>query len=79
MIVVNYIPNYEGQPMIQTLMDQMKAAGGTFMNDVSKAEIILFVNNFSTTKQLEASQQPTNGSIADFKPCEPFLTFSGIF
>ena len=61
------IPNYEGQPMIDTLRAQVYAAGGTILNDPSdkqlrrtqddprlnQSDIIALVNNFSEQQQIE--------------------------
>lgn len=61
---IGLIPNYEGQPMIETLKDQIKAAGAAVVNDTS-ADVAMLVNNFSELPQLEASQQPTSGFSPD--------------
>jgi hypothetical protein len=65
---VNYIPNYEGQPMIDTLMQQIAAAGGTALvvqsvddAQLLSADALLLVNNFENPKQGEAPNQPTSG------------------
>ncbi len=58
------VPNYEGQPMSTTLLQQVEAAGGVITNlqENMHAEVdaILFVNNFSSQSQLEASAQPSD-------------------
>jgi len=74
---IYYIPNYEGQPMIDTLSDQLMAAGGKMTNDSATADIILLVNNFSTKQQIEAPDQPTTGSMDQFDMFLPFLTMQG--
>jgi hypothetical protein len=55
---VGFIPNYEGQPMIETLLEQLQAAGGVPTNSSEEADVLLLVNNFSTQQQLEAPNQP---------------------
>mmetsp|Transcript_26345 Transcript_26345/g.44472 ORF Transcript_26345/g.44472 Transcript_26345/m.44472 type:complete len:554 (-) Transcript_26345:389-2050(-) len=57
------IPGYEGQPMVDTLEQQVAAAGGVVVSsdsDTSSCDVYLLVNNFSEDEQLEASQQPSN-------------------
>ncbi|ELR22454.1 uncharacterized protein ACA1_255750 [Acanthamoeba castellanii str. Neff] len=70
---INLIPNYEGQPMIQTLEDQIKAAGGSLTNDTEAASVILLVNNFSHQPQTEAPHQPLNRSIAEYAVFDAYL------
>lgn len=67
------IPNYEGEAMALTLKMNIEAGGGELVEvmDVNDAhadevDLFLFVNNFSTDKQLEASQQPPfDGNVFD--------------
>jgi len=67
--------------MIDTLQDQIAAAGGTWTivpkgkpaPPCTSRDILLLVNNFSTKKQLEAPDQPLNGTKQDFKDFEMFL------
>jgi len=69
---IDSVPNYEGQPMISTLEQQINAAGGKMTifssssNDIkfdpAVTNTLLLVNNFDTPTQLEASQQPSSGS-----------------
>jgi hypothetical protein len=75
---VDRIPNYEGQPMIDTLMDQVAAAGGIpeqpGRSGATKSDLILLVNNFSEQHQIEAPNQPmTNRSIADYSMFDEFV------
>jgi hypothetical protein len=68
---INLIPNFEGQPMINTLLDQLSAAGGVAINTNTSAGIssdaVLLVDNFDTFPQLDASKQPTTGgSVEDY-------------
>jgi hypothetical protein len=67
---VNLIPNFEGQPMIQTLYDQASAAGAVLVTDTNGTQTLdaeLLVNNFSEFPQLEAPSQPMTGrSIGDY-------------
>lgn len=67
--------------MIDTLKDQITAAGGTWSivpqgkpaPKCSPRDIRLFVNNFSTKHQQEAPDQPMNGTTLDFKVFEMYL------
>ena len=70
---IDYIPNYEGQPMIQTLKEQLYAAGGDIVNETEKAQIILIVNNFSNKHQTEAPNQSLNRSISDYAMFTPII------
>jgi hypothetical protein len=70
---INYIPNYEGQPMIDTIQDQIGAAGGVIVSDKSDADIYFLVNNFSSQKQIEAPNQPLNRTIDEYDCFEPYL------
>jgi hypothetical protein len=69
---IYYIPNYEGQPMIETIQDQINAAGGTILNDT--CDIYFLVNNFSEKKQIEAPYQPLNRTIAEYDMFIPYLS-----
>ena len=57
---VSLIPSYEGQPMIDTLTQQIVAAGGVVFDSTSQDhyDTMLLVNNFEDETQLEASEQP---------------------
>lgn len=80
---VNTIPSYEGQPMIDTLEQQIKAAGGILTvidsSDMSAADdfaAFLLVNNFSGEQQ-EASSQPTDeGSDEDYAMFDPIMEYA---
>jgi hypothetical protein len=57
---ITRIPNYEGQPMVQTLFEQIAAAGGVVVDNTTvwtcndtQEEVVLLVNNFSEQTQLE--------------------------
>lgn len=57
------VPNYEGLPMIETLENQIRAAGGLPINgtELKRGNVTLLVNNFDESKQMEApSQGPSN-------------------
>ena len=69
---VYHIPNYEGQPMIETLQNQVFAAGGILVNSTNVVDIYLLVNNFSEDRQIEAPNQPLNRTFAEF---DMFLTY----
>ena len=44
----DYVPNYEGQPMNLTVLEQIEAAGGVIANVSQKdADVVLLVNNFN--------------------------------
>ena len=56
---IDDIPAFEGQPMNLTLKQQIQAAGGSIINDLNDADILLAVNNFNGS-QIEAANQPKN-------------------
>ena len=60
----NRIPNYEGAPLNESLLKQITAVGGEFVNG-SAADILVLVNNWSTDEQEEASTEQT---CADYSP-----------
>jgi hypothetical protein len=77
---ITYIPGYEGQPMVDTLYQQLAAAGGIAVastgnsaTDVELADAVLLVNNFDTEYQQEASQQPTEGDVAQYDMFTPYI------
>eukprot|EP01100_Stratorugosa_tubuloviscum_P013731 TRINITY_DN703_c0_g1_i3.p1 TRINITY_DN703_c0_g1~~TRINITY_DN703_c0_g1_i3.p1 ORF type:complete len:470 (-),score=162.84 TRINITY_DN703_c0_g1_i3:61-1419(-) len=73
------IPNYEGQPVIDTINQQIIAAGGKITSDDTNTDIYFLVNNFSEEKQLEAPNQPTIGrSINEFNCFDKYLTTSKV-
>jgi len=55
------IPNYEGQPLAETIADQIKGAGGQIVTE--DPDITLLINNF-VHKQKEAANQ---SSTADYE------------
>ena len=56
---VDLVPNYEGQPMNETLYDQVAAAGGAIVpSGGGDADAALLVNNFEHAPQTEAPEQP---------------------
>ena len=68
----NLIPNYEGAPLNQSVLKQIKAAGGEYVNGTS-ADILVLVNNWSTESQEEASAPQ---SCADYSPLDVQATNS---
>jgi hypothetical protein len=77
---VNYIPNYEGQPMIDTLMQQIAAAGAAAVvvstpddAQLIGANAVLLVNNFENEKQGEAQSQPTSGTTDAYKVFDSYI------
>lgn len=80
---VNSIPSYEGQPMIDTLSQQVKAAGGILYSlntptpsTTNTYDGYLFVNNFSGESQEESSQQPDTGSIDNYSLFDPYISLA---
>lgn len=78
------VPNFEGQPMIQTLRDQIAAAGAAAPAlgvlapppAAQPMRAVLLVNNFGTDEypQIEAPDQPLAGrSPADYAVFTPFV------
>lgn len=78
---ISRIPNYEGQPMIQTLLEQVRAAGAVPVNGTGAASeqaqsILMLVNNFSEQQQLEAPNQPMNRNVTEFSKLTPYVTLA---
>ena len=59
---IDLIPNYEGDPLSHSLVNQIKAAGAEI---VQNGEITLLVNNFDGPSQISASKQSSD-SPTDF-------------
>jgi len=73
----NLIPNYEGQPMNLTILEQIKGAGGILANGSrpDDYDILLLVNNFDTVPQTEAPNQPpvNTRSFGEFDVFIPYI------
>lgn len=65
----NYIPNYEGAPLNESILKQITAVGGHYVGDDNgtSADIIVLVNNWSTDKQHEATELQT---CEDYSPLD---------
>ncbi|CAF0852241.1 unnamed protein product [Rotaria sordida] len=65
----NYIPNYEGAPLNESILKQIIAVGGHYIeyNNETSTDILVLVNNWSTDKQQEATQLQT---------CEDYSTLN---
>lgn len=66
--------------MVETLYQQISASGavpvqatGVVNFDLTQIDSILLVNNFDTSTQQEASQQPLNGSIELYEVFSPYI------
>ena len=65
------IPNYENQPIFQTVTDQLEACGANVLTKSSTKtdqvvpDVVFAVNNFANFPQLEASQQ-TQNPVSDY-------------
>jgi len=57
----NYIPNYEGAPLNESILKQITAVGGYYINytNETSADILVLVNNWSTDTQQEATELQT--------------------
>lgn len=57
----NYIPNYEGAPLNESIRKQITAVGGNYIEytNETSADILVLVNNWSTDIQQEASNIQT--------------------
>ncbi len=57
----NYIPNYEGAPLNESVRKQITAVGGHYVeyNNETSADILVLVNNWSTDTQQEATEVQT--------------------
>lgn len=57
----DYIPNYEGAPLNQSILKQITAVGGDYIEytNETNADIIVLVNNWSTDIQQEATELQT--------------------
>lgn len=79
---ISNIPSYEGQPMVDTLEQQVAAAGGSMStlsddgSDWDQFDAFLLVNNFSG-EQLEASEQPDTSDANEYAPMfSPVIAYS---
>jgi hypothetical protein len=57
----NYIPNYEGAPLNESILKQITAVGGHYIEytNETSSDIIVLVNNWSTNTQQEATELQT--------------------
>ncbi|UJR28137.1 hypothetical protein I4U23_009392 [Adineta vaga] len=57
----NYIPNYEGAPLNESVLKQITAVGGHYIDYTNEttADILVLVNNWSTETQHEATEIQT--------------------
>jgi hypothetical protein len=57
----NYIPNYEGAPLNESILKQIIAVGGHYIEytNETSADILVLVNNWSTDTQQEATELQT--------------------
>jgi hypothetical protein len=57
----NYVPNYEGAPLNESVRKQITAVGGYYVeyNNETSADILVLVNNWSTDTQQEATEVQT--------------------
>ena len=65
----NYIPNYEGAPLNESILKQITAVGGQYIEypNEASADILVLVNNWSTDTQEEA---PDAQTCADYSPLD---------
>lgn len=70
------IPSFEGQPLEESVEQQILAAGGTIADNPKKAVCILYVNNFSQKQLFAGSQIGTKEE--EKVPLENLLAKSGI-
>jgi hypothetical protein len=70
------IPAFEGQPLEESVKQQVLAAGGTIVDSQNKADCVLYVNNFRE-KQLFAGVQIERNEEESI-PLEKLLLKSGI-
>lgn len=67
----NLIPAFEGEPLNESVSLQIRAAGGRVENDLSRAECILYVNNFEDKETFPAKN--ITELPADVEPFEQWL------
>ncbi|CAF1015168.1 unnamed protein product [Didymodactylos carnosus] len=76
---VNFIPNYEGSPLNESIVKQVNAAGGIVVSNndpnfnLNNTDVIVIVNNWSTNAQQEATQTQT---CENYTTLEQFLNYS---
>ena len=70
------IPAFEGQPLEESVNQQILAAGGAVVEDQSKAACVLYVNNFAG-KQTFAGGQPAT-PVENGEPLENWLSRAGV-
>ncbi|CAF0870344.1 unnamed protein product [Adineta ricciae] len=65
----NYIPNYEGAPLNESVLKQITAVGGHYIEDANESipDILVLVNNWSTETQQEATGLQT---CEDYSPLD---------
>lgn len=73
---IDSIPNYEGLPMIQTLENQIRAAGGTPINGsiLKRGNVTLLLNNFDEVRQMQAPSQGPNNE-KNYTSFEKYICF----
>lgn len=65
----NYIPNYEGAPLNESILKQITAVGGEYVDESNSTspDILVLVNNWSTQTQSEAGEPQT---CEDYSPLD---------
>ena len=65
----NYIPNYEGASLNESVIKQITAVGGHYIehNNQTSADILVLINNWSTDTQQEATELQT---CEDYSPLQ---------
>ncbi len=72
----NLIPAFEGAPLADSVSRQIEAAGGKFESDLSKAECVLYINNFEVKETFPP--QELTGSPEKIQSLEDWLKRAGI-
>ncbi|CAF4775044.1 unnamed protein product, partial [Rotaria magnacalcarata] len=76
----NYIPNYEGAPLNASVLKQITAVGGQYIEyeNETSADILVLVNNWSTDTQQEASELQTceDYSVLDIKTNKSIIVYA---
>ncbi|CAF1620424.1 unnamed protein product [Rotaria magnacalcarata] len=78
----NYIPNYEGAPLNASVLKQITAVGGQYIEyeNETSADILVLVNNWSTDTQQEASELQTceDYSVLDIKTNKSIIVYADV-
>lgn len=76
----NYIPNYEGAPLNESVLKQITAVGGHYVENETSVDILVLINNWSTQEQHEATETQTceDYSTLDIKTNHSIVVYADV-